>query len=166
VIIGTAAATLDVNETYHARLRERGARFVEPRRFPATSPNLAAGECSIAFGLHGPSLAVGSGPAAALEALLVAYDLLAAGDASALLVGAVENVGPVASEVFTAAGLPVPAVGAVALVLDAGDAAEAAPIDRGRLVELHQQAVSEGGSLGETAPGFPVLLEAVSRLQA
>jgi nitrous oxidase accessory protein NosD len=98
--------------------------------------------------------------------LLLAYDLLAAGDASALLVVAVESVGPVANEVFSAAELPVPAAGAVALVLDAGDAAEAAPIDRKLLVELHQQAILEGGALGSAAPGFPALLEALTRLSA
>jgi 3-oxoacyl-[acyl-carrier-protein] synthase II len=165
VIVGTVAATLEVNEAYFARLRERGARSVEPRRFPATSPNLAAGECSIAFGLRGPSLAVGAGPAACLEALLVACDLLEAGDAPALLVAAVEWVGPTASEIFRAAGLPVPPSGAVALVLSAGDDAEAAPLDRARLEALHHQALSEGGALAPAAPGYPTLLEALGRLE-
>ncbi|HEY3256016.1 MAG TPA: beta-ketoacyl synthase N-terminal-like domain-containing protein, partial [Polyangiaceae bacterium] len=40
VIVGTMSASLEVNELFAARLRERGARGAEPRRFPATSPNL------------------------------------------------------------------------------------------------------------------------------
>jgi 3-oxoacyl-(acyl-carrier-protein) synthase len=137
---------------------------VEPRRFPPTSPNLAAGECSIAFRLLGPSFSVGASAAAALEALLVACDLLEAGDASSRLVVAVEHVGPVASQVFAAAGLPAPAAGAVAVVLDAGEGGESAPIDRARLVELHREALRQGGALGEAAPGFPSLLEALAQL--
>jgi 3-oxoacyl-[acyl-carrier-protein] synthase II len=36
IIVGTASATLEVNESFAARLRERGVRGAEPRRFPAT----------------------------------------------------------------------------------------------------------------------------------
>ncbi|HEV8246746.1 MAG TPA: beta-ketoacyl synthase N-terminal-like domain-containing protein, partial [Polyangiaceae bacterium] len=165
IVIGSAAATLDVNEAYHSRLRERGARAVEPRRFPPTSPNLAAGECSILFGLHGPSFAVGASPAAALEALIVAHDLLEAGDASALLVVAAEHVGPVASQAFGVAGLPVPSSGALALLLEAGSAPEPSPIERVKLSELHSKAVRAGGALAGSAPGWPSLLEAVTGLQ-
>ncbi len=78
VVVGSMGATLDRNEAHHARLRERGARGAEPRRFPSTSPNLVAGECSILFGLKGPAFAVGGGPSAALEALLTGYDLIEA----------------------------------------------------------------------------------------
>ena len=45
-------------------------------------------------GLHGPSFAVGAGPAAATEALVVALDLLEAGDADAFVVVAADHVGP------------------------------------------------------------------------
>ena len=67
VVVGSAGATLDRNELYCARLRERGARGVEPRRFPSTSPNLVAGECSILFGLKGPAFTVGAGSSAAMS---------------------------------------------------------------------------------------------------
>src|SRR5262249_26437525 len=61
VIVGHGLATLDTNDAYDARRRERGARHVEARRFPATSPNAVAGECAIAFRLTGPSFGVGAG---------------------------------------------------------------------------------------------------------
>ena len=81
LILGHSLATLEQNEIFDARRRERGARFVEPRRFPATSPNAAAGECAIAFQLTGPTFAVGGSLHGGLEALSVARDLSAVGDA-------------------------------------------------------------------------------------
>lgn len=117
VVVGTATATIENDEAFDRRLREKGASGVEPRRFPPTSPNLPAGQCAIAFGLLGPALSVGAGPEAPLEALLVAMDLLAAGDADALVVVAAESVGDVVRELWSAAGWPVPADGAVAAVL-------------------------------------------------
>src|SRR5439155_23052548 len=59
LIVGYSLATLEANELFDARRRERGARAVEPRRFPATSPNAAAGECAIPFGLTGPTVPLG-----------------------------------------------------------------------------------------------------------
>ena len=38
VVVGTALATLETNALFAARIRERGARAAEPRRFPYTSP--------------------------------------------------------------------------------------------------------------------------------
>src|SRR6185503_5302591 len=56
-IAGLARATVDVNDRYFQRVLERGdARAAEPRRFPYTSPNAVAGECSLAFELTGPNL--------------------------------------------------------------------------------------------------------------
>jgi 3-oxoacyl-[acyl-carrier-protein] synthase-1/3-oxoacyl-[acyl-carrier-protein] synthase II len=158
VVVGTAAATLEINELFDARRRERGARFVEPRRFPPTSPNLAPGQCAIAFGLRGISLAVGASPAAATEALLVAYDLLEAGDAESLLVIAAEQVGQVVIDVWTAAGWPLPRHGAAALVLAAG---QGRSLDRDRLLEAHAKAVAGEGRLYPSDVGFPTLLSAL-----
>ena len=53
-----------------------------------------------------------AGPAAPFEALLVAWDLLAAGDADAFVVVAAEDAGPAVVELWEAAGLPVPESGA------------------------------------------------------
>src|SRR6185312_16760143 len=71
VVVGHAYATVDVNDRYFQRVLERGdARAAEPRRFPYTSPNAVAGECSLAFVLTGPNLAVGSGLHGGVEALV------------------------------------------------------------------------------------------------
>jgi 3-oxoacyl-[acyl-carrier-protein] synthase-1/3-oxoacyl-[acyl-carrier-protein] synthase II len=119
VIVGTSAASLEADEGFDQRRRERGAAFVEPRRFPATSPNLPAGWCAIAFGWQGPSVAVGGGPGAAEQALLVGYDLVAAGDAEHAVVITCDDVGPVTRDLYAAARLEVPRDGARALVLGA-----------------------------------------------
>jgi 3-oxoacyl-[acyl-carrier-protein] synthase II len=117
VVVATEAGCLEANEAFDSRRRERGPRGVEPRRFPATSPNLPAGLCSIAFGFTGASFAMGGGPGALEQARRVAGLLLQGGDADYVLVVAVDDVGPVVRDVFTGAGLPLPADGAIALVL-------------------------------------------------
>jgi len=161
VIVGTMSASLEVNELFAARLRERGARGAEPRRFPATSPNLAAGRAAIAFGLQGPTFAVGAGPTAALEALLLGIELLTAGDANSLLVLAVEDVGPVVREVFAAAGLPQPEPGAIAALLDTGDSG--LPLDPKTLAARLRDGF---GRPSKTAPGWPLLKHALSSARA
>jgi 3-oxoacyl-[acyl-carrier-protein] synthase II len=97
VVVGTALATLETNALFAARIRERGARAAEPRRFPYTSPNAVAGECSIVFRLSGPSFSVGGGMHAGIEALAVAAILIEGGDADRVVVVAVDDVGPAAA---------------------------------------------------------------------
>lgn len=140
IVIGTATASLENDEDFDVRLRQRGAQAVEPRRFPPTSPNLAAGQCSIAFGLRGPSLAVGGSQAAAIEALLIAHDLVAAGDADAMVVVAAEDVREVTRTLWEAAGWVVPEPGATAALLVRG---HERAVDRQRLAEAWRRA-SEG----------------------
>jgi 3-oxoacyl-[acyl-carrier-protein] synthase-1/3-oxoacyl-[acyl-carrier-protein] synthase II len=104
LVLGHALATLEHNAVFDARRRERGARFVEPRRFPATSPNAASGECAIAFQLTGPTFAVGASLHGGLEALAVARDLVAVGDAATMLVVAADVGGDAASALLSGAG--------------------------------------------------------------
>jgi 3-oxoacyl-[acyl-carrier-protein] synthase II len=119
VILGHALATLEQNELFDVRRRERGPRAVEPRRFPATSPNAAAGECAIAFRLTGPSFAVGGSLHGGLEALAVARDLVATGDAHTMLVVATDIAGPASSDLLTSAGAAALPEGACVALLGA-----------------------------------------------
>jgi 3-oxoacyl-(acyl-carrier-protein) synthase len=116
VVVGTAAATIETNARYASRLRERGPRFVEARRFPYTSPNAVAGECGMAFGLHGPAFAVGAGLHAGVEALVAASELVSAGDAERMIVVAVDDIGEAARAWGDAIGAPL-VPGAVALLV-------------------------------------------------
>ena len=116
VVVGSALATLETNSLFGARVRERGVSAAPPRLFPYTSPNAVAGECSSAFGLTGPSFAVGGGMHAAIEALAVAAVLIEAGHAERMVVVGVDDVGPVAQALLPDAGLT---SGAVAVLLSA-----------------------------------------------
>lgn len=123
VVVGTFAASLEADEEFDARRRERGAAAVEPRRFPPTSPNLPAGWCTIAFGLLGPSIAVGGGPGAVEQASLVGHELVAAGDAEYVVVVTCDNVGAVTRDLALRAGIACPEGGARAKVFAAGSPA-------------------------------------------
>jgi 3-oxoacyl-[acyl-carrier-protein] synthase-1/3-oxoacyl-[acyl-carrier-protein] synthase II len=161
VIVGTMSASLEVNELFAARLRARGARGAEPRRFPATSPNLAPGRAAIAFGLWGPALSVGASAWAALEALLLGIELLEAGDAQSLLVLAVEDVGPVVRDVFRAAELPEPERGAMAALLDTGVAGM--PLEPASLASRLRDGFDRAPRV---APGWPLLKRALRSARA
>jgi 3-oxoacyl-[acyl-carrier-protein] synthase-1/3-oxoacyl-[acyl-carrier-protein] synthase II len=104
VIVGHSLATLETNALFASRMRSRGVRMSEPRRFPYTTPNAVAGECGVVFGLRGPGLAVGSGLHGGVEALAIASDLVASGDAEAMVVVAVDEIGDVARALAKAAG--------------------------------------------------------------
>lgn len=98
VVLGSASATLEQDELFDQR--RRAGLAVEPRRFPPTSPNVPAGWCSIAFGFTAPCFTVGSGPDSAKQALQVAHDLVASGDASAALAVRAEEVLAVVPSLF------------------------------------------------------------------
>lgn len=117
VIVGTVGASLEASADFGARIRERGPEHAEPRRFPPTSPNACPGQVAIAFGLGGPSHAVGTDARAAREALAVARDWIAAGDADAMLVIAADYAGPTTRRVLQAAGLGVGEPAAVGVLL-------------------------------------------------
>jgi len=122
VVAGYALATLDTNERFNKRLIEKGTRWVDPRLFPATSPNSGAGHCAIAYGLTGPNFAVNGGLAGGREALSAAAELIAAGDVDRMVVVSADDAGPAARQW---AELVAPArrleKGAVALLLTADE---------------------------------------------
>jgi 3-oxoacyl-[acyl-carrier-protein] synthase-1/3-oxoacyl-[acyl-carrier-protein] synthase II len=140
VVVGTAAATIETNGRYASRLRERGPRFVEPRRFPYTSPNAVAGECGMAFGLRGPAFTVGAGLHAGVEALVAACDLVSAGDADRMVVVAVDEIGEVARAWADAVGAPLVS-GAVALLVTAD-----------KMASSTARVISATSSLGRSGP--------------
>jgi 3-oxoacyl-[acyl-carrier-protein] synthase-1/3-oxoacyl-[acyl-carrier-protein] synthase II len=147
VVAGHALATLDTNERFDARRRARGPAAVEPRLFPATSPNALAGECAIVWGMTGPSFAVAAGLGGACEALARGVELVAAGDAERVVVIAADDAGPVARDLLEVSGLADRALdaGAVALLLDAS--AEGSR----RVVPLDPPVAHDRGPIGHLA---------------
>ena len=119
IVVGHALATLDTNDRFDTRRRTRGPGAVDPRLFPATSPNAVAGECAIVYQLRGPSFAVNAGLDGGTEALSVGAELVAMGDAERVVVLAVDDAGPAARDLlsFTSASDRPYAEGAVALLL-------------------------------------------------
>lgn len=160
VVVGHAFATMETNAAFQAGIRKRGAASAEPRRFPYTSPNAVCGDVSVAFGLRGPSFAVGGGVHGGLEALVVASDLVRSGDAPCVVVVAVDEVGsgltPVADAWFGSSGnLP---SGAVAVVVSRVATSGARPLLAGRVGTFARDATPESASL---APGHLALLPLV-----
>jgi 3-oxoacyl-[acyl-carrier-protein] synthase-1/3-oxoacyl-[acyl-carrier-protein] synthase II len=109
-----------------------------------------AGECSIAFGLTGPSFSVGGGLHAGLEALAAGTLLIEGGDAERVVVVAVDEAGPTTRALAGDAVIS----GAVALLLSAS------PTDAfARVGELHvRRGVPASGPL---AAGHLALLPLV-----
>jgi 3-oxoacyl-[acyl-carrier-protein] synthase II len=133
IVAGHGLATIDTNEGYDAKKRARGAIAVEPRVFPATSPNALTGECAIVYGLTGPSFSVGAGFDGATEALRAAALLVSAGDADRMVIVAADDAGPVARDLLRLAGWehrPL-ARGAVALLLTAEEAGAIREVEPG-----------------------------------
>ncbi|MDI1447216.1 beta-ketoacyl synthase N-terminal-like domain-containing protein [Polyangium sp. 6x1] len=131
IVAGHALATLDTNDRFDARRRTRGPSAVDPRLFPATSPNAVAGECAIVYQLRGPSFAVNAGLDGGTEALSVGAELVAMGDADRVIVLAVDDAGPAARDLLscTSASGRAYAEGAMAVLLDVSAENALASID-------------------------------------
>ena len=145
VVVGSVAATIEANAELGVRILARGPEHAEPRRFPATSPNACAGHVAIAFGLGGPSHAVGAGAGAALEALLVARDWVAAGDADAMLVVAAEQTGAAARSSLERLGIPVLEQGALSVLVST---TAMGPVLDEALIERATQAAHDPENIG------------------
>jgi 3-oxoacyl-[acyl-carrier-protein] synthase II len=156
VVVGHLLATIDVNERFYRKVLERGPAAAEPRLFPPTSPNVVAGQVAILFGLRGPSAAVASGAGGALDALWLGLELVEAGDAQAVVVGALDVDGTASRSLwpFVGGGLTAPPRGAVAAWIERADGAAPSSAElRARL-----------GSIATTQLGHLALAEALERL--
>ena len=165
VVVGHALATLETNALFHARIRSHGARFAEPRRFPYTSPNAVAGECSLAFGCSGPSFAVGSGLHGAVEALVVASLLVESGDAERVVVVAVDELGDAAHRLSRELGVTL-VQGAVATLVTREPSSFArivrTELRRGPSVHRDEQPVGHRALMPLTLASPPARVEATS----
>jgi 3-oxoacyl-[acyl-carrier-protein] synthase II len=157
IVVGEAFATLETDALFHRRLSERGVRMAEPRRFPYTSPNAAPGDASVAFGLTGPGFAVGGGLHAGVEALVIAADLVRAGDADNVVVVAADEVGPVVLALAAQLGIPAPRSGAVGVLVTSQRTGAMSCIGR---TELR---LGRGFTAEPVRPGHLALLPLLSR---
>lgn len=120
VVFASGHATLLTNLRYYDKIQRRGPRGADPKRFPYTSPNAAAGEVAIAFGLVGPNVTLASGFASGVEALGVGARLVARGRAPQALVVVADAWGDELEALLARAGTALadgPREGAAAVLL-------------------------------------------------
>jgi 3-oxoacyl-[acyl-carrier-protein] synthase II len=94
VVLGTAFGSTAQSALFYGDLLAKGALKVNPGYFPETVPNAPAGQLSIIFGLQGANTTVCQQGLSSEHALALAFDLLAGGMASRMLVVGVEEMSP------------------------------------------------------------------------
>src|SRR6185295_702351 len=92
---GTALGCLLTNAEYYDKIVEQGPSAASPRLFAYTVSSAAAGEVSIALGIHGPNVTQHVGFAAGLGAVGYGFDLIEMDRADVVLAGGADANGPV-----------------------------------------------------------------------
>ena len=91
VAIGSGIGGLDLIETGHSALVEKGPRKVSPFFVPSTIVNMVAGNLSIMRGLRGPNIAISTACTTGLHNIGHAARMIAYGDADAMVAGGAEK---------------------------------------------------------------------------
>ncbi|EOV1173306.1 beta-ketoacyl-ACP synthase II [Vibrio fluvialis] len=91
VAIGSGIGGLDLIETGHQALMEKGPRKVSPFFVPSTIVNMVAGNLSIMRGLRGPNIAISTACTTGLHNIGHAARMIAYGDAEAMVAGGSEK---------------------------------------------------------------------------
>jgi 3-oxoacyl-[acyl-carrier-protein] synthase II len=94
-VVGSAYGSVDGSAAFMRRVCDKGPRLASPADFPNLVPSSPVGHASIYLGLRGPVIAVSDLDATAESAIATAIELLAAGEADAILAGSVEEASPV-----------------------------------------------------------------------
>ncbi|MBW3637512.1 MAG: beta-ketoacyl-ACP synthase II [Armatimonadetes bacterium] len=90
VIIGCGVGGLQTWEIEHAKFMQGGPDRVSPFLIPMMIVNMAAGHVSIRIGARGPNTAVVSACTSSAHAIGVAFDMVARGEADAIIAGGTE----------------------------------------------------------------------------
>ncbi|EGR0774990.1 beta-ketoacyl-ACP synthase II [Vibrio cholerae] len=91
VAIGSGIGGLELIETGHQALIEKGSRKVSPFFVPSTIVNMIAGNLSIMRGLRGPNIAISTACTTGLHNIGHAARMIAYGDADAMVAGGAEK---------------------------------------------------------------------------
>ena len=91
VAIGSGIGGLDLIETGHTALVNKGPRKVSPFFVPSTIVNMVAGNLSIMRGLRGPNIAISTACTTGLHNIGHAARMIAYGDADAMVAGGSEK---------------------------------------------------------------------------
>jgi 3-oxoacyl-[acyl-carrier-protein] synthase II len=90
VVLGVDYGAYPANLAHQRRLLAEGPKFVSPAEFTLTLPNITTAFVSITCGLRGPTATLADGDTAGGSALGTAFEMIALGEAEALLAGAAE----------------------------------------------------------------------------
>ncbi len=128
VVLGTGLGPVESIETFTVPVLEEGPGAANPAVFPNTVYNAAAGQVAMHLGTRGPTSTAPGSHAAGAAALCLAYDMLRAGRADALLCVGVDVPSDLARQVY--ARIPLLrrlrlAEGGVALMLERRSVARA-----------------------------------------
>lgn len=97
VMMGTSYGDADGSAAFLAKVFEKGPRLAPPADFPNLVPSSPTGHVSIYLKLQGPALAVADLSTSGEAAVASAFDLIAAGDADAIVAGSVEGPSEIAA---------------------------------------------------------------------
>jgi len=102
IVLGSAYGNVDGSAEFMHRVFDRGPRAASPAEFPNLVPSSAVGHVSIYVGLRGPAFAIADLAASGESALVQAAQLVAAGETSRVVAGAVEPESDIVERVLSA----------------------------------------------------------------
>lgn len=104
MVIGTGVAGLQITESQHATLMERGPRAVSPFYIPMFLGNMASSHIAIHHGIKGPNLHLATACATGTHSIGEALHVILRGDADVMLAGSTDaGITPLLVSSFCAA---------------------------------------------------------------
>ncbi len=101
VIIGSAFGNVEPSGAFLHRVFSKGARSASPAEFPNLVPSSPAGHISIYAGMHGPVFATADLSVSGECAFVEAVRLLAAGESTCLVAGAIDTESEIVDRVLS-----------------------------------------------------------------
>jgi len=102
LVLGSAFGNVDGSAAFMHRIFDKGARSASPAEFPNLVPSSPVGHVSIYLGLHGPAFATADLATSGESAFAQAVQLVAAGETSRAVAGAVEPRSDIVERVLAA----------------------------------------------------------------
>jgi 3-oxoacyl-[acyl-carrier-protein] synthase II len=102
VVLGSAFGSIDGCAAFMHRIFEKGPRMASPAEFPSLVPSASVGHVSIYGDLHGPAFGTSDLAASGESAVVQAWQLVAAGEASSIVAGSAEPRSGIAERVLSA----------------------------------------------------------------
>ena len=149
-IAGSAYGSVDASAEFVQRIYEKGARLASPMAFPNLVPSSPVGHAAIYLGVRGPVLATLDLGTTGEAAVVLACELIEAGEAPAMVAGSVEEQSAITERVLgpvcagSAAWTGIRTEGSAAIVLE--EAAHARARGRAPLCSVEHFATGRNGA--------------------